>query len=133
MPAISNITVKKADGTTDIVYTGLVPSSGDGAPAIWRSESVGTAAAFRAVFKLSARDNGPKTARRVDFAFTYPQIATDTTTTLTSVVNQAPLTGSFVIPKGMPDATVSEAVHQAFNLLSSALIKSSVISGYAPT
>ncbi|DAD50928.1 coat protein [ssRNA phage SRR6049586_1] len=33
MPAIANITVKKNDDTTDIVWTAVQPSSGDGTPA----------------------------------------------------------------------------------------------------
>jgi hypothetical protein len=41
MPALADITVKMADGTTNITYTGIVPSAGDKTPAVWRSNSVG--------------------------------------------------------------------------------------------
>ena len=41
MPQGSNITIKKDDTVTNIVYTFVVPSSGDATPAVWKSQSVG--------------------------------------------------------------------------------------------
>lgn len=46
MPTLSNITVKKNDGTTDVIYTGVAPSAGDKSPAVLRNNSLGSAAAF---------------------------------------------------------------------------------------
>jgi len=43
MPTMGNIVVKKADGTTDITYSSVVPSAGDTSPAIWQSQTVGSA------------------------------------------------------------------------------------------
>jgi len=76
MPQIANITVKAANGTTDVVYTAMTPSSGDTTPAFWRAEGSGASASLRATFQLSSKWNGPKTARRVTGAFQYPQTAT---------------------------------------------------------
>lgn len=133
MPSMANITVKKNDGTTDIVWTAACPSSGDGVAAIWRSETVGTAPAHYPVFELKSRNNAQKTVRRMDVVAVYPQIATDSTTSLTSVVNRIPLTLSMAIPTGVPAATVNEAVSQFANLLASTLVKDSFKAGYAPT
>jgi transcriptional regulator of met regulon len=36
MPAMANITVKKADDTTDVIYVAISPSAGDKVPAIWQ-------------------------------------------------------------------------------------------------
>jgi hypothetical protein len=133
MPSMANITVKKYDGTTDIVYTAMSPSSGDGVAAVWRSESAGSAAGFKPLVSLSSRWNGQKTARRMEISATFPQTATDSTTTITSVVSRFPLTFSIVIPSDMPDTTVQEAVAQLTNILVSSLVRSSLVTGYAPT
>lgn len=133
MPSMANITVKKNDGTTDIVWTGVCPSSGDGVPAIWRSETVGSAPMHYPTLEVRSRFNGQKTARRVDSNFVYPQIATDTTTSLVSVVNRATFQSSAAIPMGMPAADIAEAVSQYANLLTAALIKDTHKSGFAPT
>lgn len=133
MPTMANITVKKADGTTDVVYTALQGSSGDGVAAVWRNETVGSAAGHKPVVSMASRWNGPRTARRVDASFVYPQIATDTNTGLTSVVNKVPVTISAVVPAAVPDATVAEAIAQAINLFDSTLFVDSFKAGYAPT
>jgi hypothetical protein len=39
MPTMASITVKKADGTTDIVYDALAASGGDNSPAAWRQDT----------------------------------------------------------------------------------------------
>lgn len=133
MPSMANITIKKNDGTTDIVWTAACPSSGDGVPAIWRSETVGTAPAHYPTFELRSRYNGQKTARRMDANFVYPQTATDSTTSLTTVVNRVPIQISAAIPTNVPAAVIAEAISQAANLLASTLVKDSMKAGFAPT
>jgi len=130
---MANIVIKKADGTTDITYTAVVPSAGDSSPAIWQCQSVGTAAMHYPSLEVKSRWNGQKTARRVDFVYVYPQIATDTTTSLTSVVNRMVLNGSFLVPTAVPTATAAEWAAQGPNLLASALLKSVWNPGYSPT
>lgn len=133
MASIADITVKKNDGTTDIVYTAMQPSSGDGVPAVWRSETGGTATAFKPTLSLSTRWNGAKTARRITAEYRYPQTATDSTTGLTNVVNVVPGSMSIVIPSTTPSSVSDEAVSQMINLLNSALIKGAFKNGYSPT
>lgn len=42
MPTLANITIKKADGTTDVVYTAIAGAAGDNTPAMFRNETIGT-------------------------------------------------------------------------------------------
>lgn len=133
MPSMANITVKAANGTTDVVYTAMAPSSGDGVPAVWRNEAGGSATAFKASFSLSSRYNGPKTARRLNGVFDLPQTATDTTTSLVSVINRIPVSFSIALPVSCPQSVIDEAVHQVTNLLASTLVRDALKSGYSPT
>nr|URG16463.1 MAG: coat protein [Leviviridae sp.] len=133
MPSMADIIVKKSDGTTNITYTALNPSAGDSVPAVWRSETAGTAPGFKPLLKLWAKNNGPRTARRVEYTYSYPQTMTDTTTNVTSVVNVPVGGGYFVIPNEVPDATLAEFVDQQLNLLGSTLVRASVKAGFAPT
>lgn len=132
MPNLANITIKKNDGTTDVVYTGVVPSAGDKSPAIWRCNSVGTAADQRPEVSVESAFNGPRTARRVSGSYMYPTTVVGSDGKI-SVSNKAVLTFSFLAPRGMPDADVNEAASQAVNLLASPLFKSMLQSGYSAT
>lgn len=133
MPQMADITVKKADNTTDVVYVAQAPSSGDGVPAVWRVDAGFTHAMAKPVFQISSRSNGQKTARRVEFTFVLPQTYTESTTNLVKVQNKVPISGSFVLPLEVPDSIVAEAVHQLTNLLSSTLVRNSLKAGFAPT
>lgn len=133
MSTMANLTVKKADGTTDIVYTAVSPSGGDGVPAMWRSNTVGTAFSHRPEFRIWFRESSDARQRVAKSTYKYPQISTDTTTGLTSVVNTAFLSTSGNLPKGMPAADIKEACYQHANILASALIKLSMEEGVAPT
>jgi hypothetical protein len=132
MAAMADITVKKADETTNIVYTGKVASAGDRTAAVWKSETVGTAPAHNPSFSLTSRSNGDGKVRRVEHAGAYPQTATAADGSVT-VVNIAQGSGSFAIPQGMPQTDINEFVAQYCNMLASVLIKASIKAGYAPT
>jgi hypothetical protein len=129
MPNLANITIKKSNGTTDIVYSGKIPSSGDGAPAVWRSETVGSAMSHQPELRLAAREAGKGSKRAIRATYVYPQIATNTTTGVTSVIDRAFGSLDFTLPKGMPTADALEAAHQFLNLASAALIKQCVAEG----
>lgn len=130
---MANITVKKNDGTTDIVYTAVAQSAGDKSPAVWRSNSVGAAAAHHPELRLSSQSNGTQTARRVNGSYSYPSLVTSTDTGITSVGDRFNLTVSGVIPLNMTDADLAEAVSQSLNLFASTLMKDSFKAGFAPT
>lgn len=133
MPAMANITVKKADGTTDIVYTALTPSSGDRTKAVWRVESIGTIAGNRPVLEVSSKATANGQARIVEGKLMYPETFTDTTTGIISVRLRD--IGSFTTTidiRGV-DATHNELAAQFANLLKSTLIQSVIASGFNAT
>jgi hypothetical protein len=131
MPAIADITVKRNDTTTNIVYAAQTPSSGDGTPAVWKSTTVGTAQAHQPELRLSSREADGGAARELRGTYQYPQIATNTTTTVTDVVNRASASVTWKFPKGMAQADANEFASQFANLVASSLILSCVKSGYS--
>jgi hypothetical protein len=136
MPSIASITVKKSDGTTDIVYDALSGSGGDSSPAVWRQDTgvtAGLPAGLRKVLKMLTKWNGPKTARQVQYDYTYPYAVQDSTTTVFSSKDRVVFNGIMTCPQNVPSNEITEACHQFANLMASALIKQSAASGYAPT
>lgn len=131
MPAGSNITVKKDDGTTDIVYTFQVPSSGDGTPAVWKSVTVGSAPGHQPELRLTASEADGGASRRLKATYQYPQIATDTTTSLVSVVNRAVASVEWKFSKGMNTTDINEYVSQFSNLLDDSVVKACLKAGYS--
>lgn len=133
MPAIAAITVKKNDGTTDIVYTGVIPASGDGSAAVWKSQTVGTASAHQPELRLTSREAEKGSKRALRATYVYPEIATNSTTGITSVVGLAMGSADWLVPKSMKAADVNEIASQFANLLVAALIKQCVKDGYSAT
>lgn len=133
MSSIANITVKATNGTTDVVYVAKTPSSGDGVPARWRADALGTANSFKPELQMVSVDNGPKTARRCTLSYSWPQTYTDSGTSLVAVKNKAPATLVFTLPTEMPDSSINEAVDQFFNLINSTAIRTAFKEAFAPT
>jgi len=133
MPSMANITVKKADNTTDITFTALNPSSGDTVPALWRSETAGPSASLRPTLQMKSTWNGPRTARRVEVEYQYPYTLTDTTTSSTYVKARVPIKMTVTVPAEIPDTVVTEAVNQFTNLADSTLVIDCFKIGFAPT
>lgn len=131
MPSMADITVKKNDGVTDIVYVQQAPSSGDSTPAVWKATAVGTAASHQPELRLVSREANNGSKRALRSTFSYPQIATNSTTSLTSVVNRAMAATDWTLPKEMTASDIDEFVSQYANLLASALLKSCVKAGYS--
>lgn len=129
---MANLTVKKADGTTDIVWTALAPSAGDKVPAVWRSQTVGTAVAYRPEFKLWTLSNGSGNQRVAKATLVYPVTQTDTSN-IPKVVGYITFTGEVKVATLATDVDAGEAVYQAMNLMSSPLVKQSIKEGFAPT
>jgi hypothetical protein len=132
MPNQAAITVKKNDGTTDITYTNVQPSSGDGVQAIWKSLTVGTAPAHQPELRCSARTvSGNK--REVRYTFVYPEISTNSTTGQTSVSFKELCSASFTQDLASSSVTINEAFAQFSNLIASAHAKAISQGGYGPT
>lgn len=135
MPSMASITVKKADGTTDIVFDALSASGGDSFPALWRQDTGATAGlpvGLRSTFSLSSKWNGPKTARQLQFNLAFPYAIQDSTTTLYSAKDRVVVSGVITLPQAIPNTNLNEAVAQGMNLLASTLVKASMQAGFAP-
>jgi len=133
MPALADIVVKKADGSTDVTFTGVVPSAGDKTPAVWRSNSAGGAIGQRPELRLQSSSNGDGSARKMVANFSFPSLFTDTSTGRVSVDKRLNFTLSVAVPVEMPDADLAEAVEQGMNLCHATLIKSCLKAGYSAT
>lgn len=136
MPNMADLIVKKADGTTDETYNALAASSGDTTPAYWRRDTSAAAAlpvGLRASFSMQTKWNGNRTARVANFNFVYPYATQDSTTTVYSAKDRAVFRGDFTLPVAIPASFLNEAAAQGVNLLATALIKSCLQAGYAPT
>lgn len=131
MPTIANITVKKADGTTDVVYSAIQGAAGPNVPAQFRNNSVGTTVAERPTFNIKAADNGSRTARRVRCDFSWPTVVTDSGGNK-RVVGRASGEASMLIPQNQDAATIKEQAYQFGNLIASTMVKASFDEGYAP-
>lgn len=132
MPTAANVTIKKNDGTTDIVYTLVAASAGDKIPAVWRSNTVGTANAHRPTMQAWAYPNGQKTARRVQGKFEYPTTVIDTQGK-TQIADKFIGEINCLVPQGMPDTDTNEAASQFCNWVAAALFKQMVKDGFAAT
>lgn len=131
MPSIANITIKKNDGTTDIIFTAASPSSGDNTPAVWKSTTVGNAPAHQPEFRLVGREAKKGASRSLRSTFQYPQIVTNSTTSQTTVVSRALASTDWAFDKSMSQTDINEFVTQYANLLVSTLVKDCVKSGYS--
>lgn len=135
MPAMASVTVKKADGTTDIVYDALTGSAGDASKAVWRQDTGANAAVpvgHRATLEVRTFDNGPKTARKAEYVFKMPYSTQNTTTSRYEAKDTCVGSTNLTMPKEIPPAVLAEFVHQYCNLLYSTLMKSVGTTGYAP-
>lgn len=134
MAAIADITVKKSDGTTDIVYAAKQPSSGDNVAAIWRSDAnAAPYAGLKPVVSLLSKWNGDKTVRRLVGQGKYNSYSTDSTTTISSKLGSIVLDLTASAPQSIPQADIDEAVDQLLNVFASTAFRTALKSGFAPT
>lgn len=131
MPTIANITVKKADGTTDVVYTATAASAGDSSPAVFRNNTVGTTVAERPTLLVRSTDNGSRTARRLRVDYSWPIVATDAGGNKV-VTGRMSGEASVLIPQNQDAVVIAEQAAQFGNLIGSTLIKASFNDGFAP-
>jgi hypothetical protein len=81
--------------------------------------------------RLTWRESPNGQKRRGRATYVYPQIATDTTTSTTSVIDKASAGVDFELPKGFPIASAGEFAAQFGNLFASALVKACNADGYS--
>lgn len=128
MPDMAALTVKKYDGSTDIVYDVLTKAAGDGSWAKWRQDT-GNSNPFGGRPTLSFRTvESQKGIRRCDVMYVYPYTYTDSNTSqvVVSPLNVAFKNGVWSVPQGIPPTVVQEAAAQFSNLMAKADIKSAL-------
>lgn len=125
----ADITVKDIDGTTNLVYTAVVPAAGDSSPAVWRSLPAGKPTTHADTLEISSKDNVPKTARRVTANFVHPVVQTVDGREV--VTDKIPFTISGPSIMGVDPVENERAVKRFFNLLASPAVQAQFISGYA--
>lgn len=130
MPNMADISIKKADGTTTVVYNACQPANQQ-EPALFRQNAFSARAANRPTFTIMSRkSNANAQTQRLEVRFVYPILATVDGVEVVS--DSIPFTGFFTIPLKISDTDLNEAVAQYTNLLSSTLVRSVISSGFAP-
>jgi hypothetical protein len=133
MPQMANITVKAADGTTDVIFTALSPAGQDGTPAVWRVENPLIPPTQRMRFETSSRWNGPKDARKINTFLNLPITVNTAVAGVYGVVGNIQFRdGQMIAPQSAVDANLAHAAACYANLLKSTLIQSVFTTGYAP-
>lgn len=129
MPANAALTVKKFDGTTDIVYAIKSTARGDGVWTIWRQDAGNTAPPQgRAMFAHRVTESKAG-VRRVDVMYEHPYVYVDSTTSQT-VISPLRITfknGVLTVPQGIPSSVAQEAGAQFSNLMNHALVRTSFV------
>lgn len=136
MPAQASITVKKLDGTTDIIYDAIVGSGGDGQSALYRQDTGASSSlpqGLRARFYFMTKWNGPKTARVGVLEYIAPYATQDSTTTKWSSTDSVVMKCVVTMPQAIPTNTIGEFVTQGLQLFGASAVRSAMNTGYAPT
>jgi len=130
---MTDLTVKKNDGTTDAIYIQKTNAGGDTGQALWRYDAhAAPYIGLKPEFRFGTKFNGPRTARRVMLQYVYRSYATDSTTGVSSLVGAIPWTITGAIPLNVPQADIDESISQMFNLTDHATFQAWLKTGYAP-
>lgn len=129
MPNMANITVKQANGTTDVVYTALMPSAGDQTPARWHVATANAVSMFRPSFEMVSRFNQKRDARNISTVLKYPDVRA--VSGVDVVVGNCIINVSGIVPLQVTDAVIAEAIAQAANLFKATLVQDCFKAGYA--
>lgn len=131
MAAITNLTVKKFDGTTDVIYTGVQGSGGDRMAALYRDNVYSTTPGNRPTLTIEAHEANSGKVRRVTARVLRPYLQTiDGRETATDWL---PIDITVPVLKNVPESFVQEAVAQAVNLFDHPDVVAQLVSGYAAT
>lgn len=128
MPA--NITVKKADGTTDQVWTGIKAGGTSQNPAVWQITS-GSALGQRPEMRYFTRPAG-KNMVEVRVTVQWPVLSTDTTTSITTEIGRQKFEGTWHLNQNLAQVIIDELVQQSANLSASAILQAFMRVGATP-
>lgn len=127
--------VYAANGTTLVDYTALQGASGDGNPALFMAQAIGSSTAEHPHLLVSGRKNATKSARKGVLTFKFPWTATDTAG-VTTVKGYYVLNIDVTIPDGMPTTQIKEASKQGTQAIITGQLTGDgnfYSNGYAPT
>lgn len=127
MPSLSNLTVKKNDGTTDITYTGAQRASGD-MPATFYAPALGATNATRPELRIKAHSSNAGQSKVVG-TYMYPYHVTNSTTGVTSIQKRLMFRFEGNVDFEVPQATIDEAASQFANLVAHATMKAALKEG----
>lgn len=132
MPALANQTIKKNDGTTDVIYTGTQPSSGV-IPATWFAPALGATAETRPEMRVHSKSVGGRGERQLVGTYMYPYHVLNSTTGLTTVEKR--LFGKFQtgFDPSCPQTAIDEFASQFANFIASSISKAMMKEGQAAT
>lgn len=131
MAAIANITIKKADNVTDLVYSALTGSPGDGTPAKWRNEDITLPIGQRSNLTTVTKPNGKGDARQVQLRYRRPVIRT--VNSVPVLIGTIPFEINATLGEQYTQAEIDEAVAQALNIAAVVAIRDVFKTGYSPT
>lgn len=134
MPTMANITVKKNDGTTDVVYTQVQPAGGPTVPAVWKNQTVGTSVGQQPELRCSSKESkqGGVNFSDVRMSYKYPRSVSNSTTGEITLSEGFSATVSVHVSQVFDITQLNEAAAQFGNLCAAALIKAVMQSGRAP-
>lgn len=131
MPVLADITVKKADGTTNVIYYAVQGAAGQ-APAVWRASSVSGAQAHCPDLRIASREGPRGRTRILRMNYVYPELSLNTTTGIYSIVSKNRFTAEWELSKDAAYVTtVAESAHQLGNLMAATLVKAQMMDGQA--
>lgn len=130
MANIQNLGIEKHAGGI-IEWSGLVGSSGDKTPAIWRSQTAGSSVSHRPEYKLATFDSQSGKQRIAKVNAVFPVLAT--VDGVSKVMDYNTFTGEFKMSKNASDTDIGEFVHQTIGLINDSVMKSAIKVGFAPT
>lgn len=131
MPDMANITVKAANGTTDVIYSKMTASAGDNVPARWRDNASQSVVGNRSTLMTIARDNQKQNGRAVTSRFKY--VVVRNVGGVDTVIGTIPLELHGVLGNQFTQAEIDEAVARGFNLFTSAIVRDTYKEGNSAT
>lgn len=129
MPALANLTVKKYDGTTDVVWAGVTPNGGDGSYAVHRSDTAHAAAPLGQRPRLLSSNRTSQAGRVTQFDGVFPTLYTDSTTSLPLMKKGVTMKVIVTVDPSAPITTQQEGVYQLLNLVGTLLMKQNAFEG----
>lgn len=122
MSTIANITVKKNDGTTDVVFGALEGRSGEN-PARWKAPPLGATGVTQPELRVGQKSMNGSDKSKVIATFFYPYSVVNSTTGVTSIQSREMFRFEYTGDMAIPQSVRDEAVSQGVNLLASAAFK----------